>query len=439
MAAKSRASKAAAAEVEVPEVKAVVASKKYEPIDLAKLAWHRDPTKAEASWAVTAAQVGSVLKSVGVFAESTFDASRIISTEAQRTILGITPSSKKMKMLQHVALGGSVPTVIMTIRDGLLSPVDGLQRLHVFTLVAQGLLTRKHDPDAEPEGAFAVALEKLSEAGFDVTDFDSFVAGFMPVQVWRDLSVEEEDRLFAVLNLDGTAPTKRHMAEMMLTKLRSQIDKLGIKTISEKEALTPDPVTGKPVKVNNKGVQPMEVIRPLAAVNVALYAYLTGLKDTSKKTMIEDGVFDRMHKAWTAYGDKIVRHDIRRFYHELLPALQACYGDAEHAAAGQIRTESEAFVVPVLAAMGVARQDKVDSAKILEWQDSLLTLLDNGEKDPLKLASGKHSWESLRGDLPGSAGQRDRKLTFYGFSRAITNGAPLNWQTAARDAINASK
>lgn len=419
-------------------------TKAYKPVDLDKLTWYADPTTDKGQWALTVMTVGSYLTSMGVFQSGNFESSRIITTEAQRTILKITPTSKKSKMMRHVARCGPTPTVIMTVKGGLLSPLDGLQRSDVHTQVAQGLLMRKHDANAVLPAAMADATKKLQELGHEVTDLDTFLDAPMKVEIWKNLSVQEEDVKFGTWNLDQNPISTKHMTEILHSDLRGRITAMGIITQTQKEKATPvldgegKPVA-KPRRKKDEVIPPTEIVRDLASVQVNTFAYLTASRVADKSSMLEERAHGRIHDMWEKIGNEIVTKDLQRFYHELLPALHAKYDGSDSPAGKQIKTESETFTVPVLAALGYARQEGVAEEKIQQWLDEVIELLASEKADPLGLWQGANSWSDVREakDLKGSAGQKDRKLTFYGWRNAIMKGLPFDWNVGLRDAANA--
>lgn len=420
-------------------------AKKMVPINLDKLTWHRDPTTVKAEYANVTSTVGDWLASMGVYQFSDFDSRRIVTTEAQRTILKISPSSKKASMMRHVVRGGPVPQVIMTVRGDRLSPLDGLQRADVHTMVAMALLHIKSGvKEADVHPVVAEAIRKVKEHKHDITDLDSYLTGPMTVQIWRGLSEKEEDEKFGVWNLDATHISKTHMTEILHGDLRARISSIGIKTETEKERNTPvvDPETGsevsKPRRKKGDAVPPGEVVRPLAAVQINLAAYLTGMLKTGRNTMLEEGTNGRLHTRWEHLGDAIVSEDFGWFYGEALPWLHKVYDESTSAAGKQIRTESEAFTVPFLAALGYARQEGIDPEKVKEWKDGFVELLAREEVDVLRLWTGDESFGEKREgkELKGSAGIKDRKLWFHAIKNSIVKGLPLDWEAAYRDASN---
>jgi len=424
---------------------AVKPSKVYGPIKLEKLTWYKDPTTDKGEWALTVSTLGELLQSIGVFDGTTFDSKRIITTEAQRTILKITPTSKKASMMRHVLRGGPVPTVIMTVKGDRLSPLDGLQRCDVHSQVAQALLQHKHDPSGSKEQAVIDALAKLKELNYGITDFDSLMEIPMKVEIWRGLDATEEDRKFGTWNLDATPISTRHMAEILHGDLRTKIHGWGLKTDTEKERATPLlDGEGKPVakarKAKGEKIKPEDVVRPLATVQVMLYAFLAATNKADKTAMLDERAHGRIHDQLKAYGEDVVAAIMKKMFIEIIPAMHAKYDSIDNLAAQQIKKESETLFVPAMAAIGYAVQEKVSAAKILEWMDSLIELLSGEEVDPLGLVRGLKSWTNLLEDktLKGSAGQKARKLHFYGWRNAIVNGLPFDWEKALRDASNAS-
>lgn len=446
--AQKTSSKKAAVKVAVkvaPEPAKVKAtpSKKYDVIALDKLTWHRDPTTENGEWASTVVPVGSYLVSMGVFQDGNYDSSRIITTEAQRAILKITRTSKKASMMVHAFEGGPVPQVITTIRKGLLSPLDGLQRSDVFTKTAQALLELKHDPNAVLPEIVKDCLRKIKESDRTWTDFDAFVASPMAVQIWRGLSEREEDRKFGTWNLDQNHISESHMTEVLHADLRERLTKIGIKTFTEKEKNTvvvgPDGVEVKTSRKKAADLHPKDVERQLNEVQVAVFAYTSGSRMADKKAMLEESSHGMIQDRWNQYGDALVEEHLTRWYHEIVPALHKKYDSQDNHGAKQISKESATLFVPALAAIGHAVQEGISREQIRDWMDSLLELLAKEEADPLKLWQGRNTWSDARESrlLKGSAGVKDRKLTFFGWSRAIMKGLPFDWDAALRDASNA--
>lgn len=436
------AAKATPAKKETVPTQRVKATKSYKPVDVEKLTWYEDPTTDGASWALTVMTVGVYLESMGVRANGTYDSTRIITTEAQRTILKITAKSKKAKMMRHVMRRGPVPTVIMTIKNGMLSPLDGLQRGDVHTLVAQALLMLKHDPAVILPQAQAEAIKTLAELGHPITDLDAFLESPMKVEIWRSLNTKEEDEKFGTWNLDQTPISTKHMTEILHSDLRVRLNAMGILTVTEKEKKSAVP--GEESKVTRKKkadepVNPLFVVRDLAAVQVVLFGYLTASRNANRASMLEERAHGRIHDKWEQYGDAMVTEDMKWFYHELLPALHKAYDASDSPAGKQIKSESETFTVPVMAALGYARQEKIDSVKIKGWQDELIEALSKEEADPLGLWGSLQSWSNLleSSELKGSVGEKARKLSYYGWRNGITQGMPFDWEKALRDAGNA--
>jgi hypothetical protein len=155
--------------------------------------------------------------------------------------------------------------------------------------------------------------------------------------------------------------------------------------------------------------------------------------------MLEERSAGRIHDKMEEFGADIVKEDFGWFYLELLPALHAKYDAVDNTVPKQIKSESDTFTTPFLAALGYARQEKVDPVKVQEFKDALMDALAWDGADPLGLFLGANSWQDLSEskDLKGSAGQKARKLHYYGTRHAILNGMPMNWEKALRDAQNA--
>jgi hypothetical protein len=433
-AATTRGNKAAPKKADSAQlaIDAEVFKPKLGKIDLAKLEWHVEPNTG-AEWATWKGPVGDWLGSMGVWddAQHRFDATRVPTTAVQRTILAIGGTSKKGEMLFDVLQGGTVPPPIMMVSDdGTLTPLDGLQRMDVFTQTAQGLMIKEYFEDGIVPLAVQAQLEKIHLAGLKPIKLAEHLAAIITVIFWRKLTEAVIDSKFKKLNLGQNQVSPRHMTEVFISDIGDKLNKMGIATYSEKMSKTVVfDSEGKPVKNPYKGV------RQLAKVAVGVYAYSSGMLAAVKDSLQNDRAAKTVAEKLSA---KTTAEDLKAVYLRLMPALQAVYSETDTTIGGQIKGESDTFMAPMLAALGSARAAGVPAKRITEWFDSMIEELKTGGEDPLNLFTGDSSWDTLCNDkrLKGSVGVRQRRLTYAGWLLAIKDGMPFNWEAALLHVVN---
>lgn len=394
----------------------------------------RDFSTSRATWTIRQGTVGDYLARFSVYdpAERSIIADNIPDSVYQRAKIEISKNAIKKRMLRDLLRGGTLPAVVTVERsDGKYEIADGLQRTHVLTVAAEGLLALERGEQTSRE--VRAQLKEMEDQGQKPLDLDDFLAQPLVEQVWRELDSDEKLRLFMVLNVGQQKVSPRHLLEVAQSDVRATFEDWGIKLLTEREEKeTPRP----------RGRRPKDA--PTAPNTVAHYryellidslqAYVSGDPHIKTRKLLEgDGPSEKFDTRITEVGSEACRDDFKWVCLELNHRIQERYeGNSKWEMAVQV---ADNFLIPMFAALGKAREEADTGSTVQHHQQELLELLDQPGDDPLNLCSGPDSLDSIYEKVRSNIGRRQRAIAFFAWRNFFLKGPSradyaLNWRDA---------
>jgi hypothetical protein len=395
----------------------------------------RDRATAKATWTVRQETVGEYLTRLGVFDPSTrtIRPKEIPDSDYQRAQIAINRNKIKKQMLRDLLRGGTLPAIVIVEQaDGGIEIADGLQRTHVLTVAAEGLLAleRGEAPDREA----AAQLKEMAELGQKPLDLDTFLAQPLVEQVWKDLSSDEQLRLFMVLNVGQQKVSPRHLLEVARADLQATFQDWGIHLLTEREEKEMPSRRGRPPKDAPAMPSIATTHYRYDLLIDSLKAYVTGDPHIMTRKLLEgEGLSDKFDARITEVGSETCQHDFKWACLDLNQRIQDRYeGNTKWELAVQ---SSDSFLIPLFAALGKAREDANTGTHIQGYQKELLEILDQPSEDPLRLYSGPDSLDVIYQAVRSNIGRKQRAISYFAWRRFFQNGPsqadyPLNWRDA---------
>lgn len=347
-------------------------------------------------------------------------------------------------MFRDVLTGAILPPVTLYLdhpTDGPCSVwvLDGSQRTHVLfldALVTQSIGTILADHDwVQSE------LDKLKAQGKGVLNFEEFMVQPIFLQIWSDFaSPSHTVRLFLLLNAGQQKVSSRHLLEVLGRELQKMFTQWGIPWVTERTEKE-----SKRLSVKDTGRQ-----FGYNFLLTGLVAYLKGDQHIKTDMILTErsdaGDFDLdLDDKIQAAGDETCRKDFRWVCVELNQAITDQYDNDR---AQNLIWHTETFFVPLMAAIGKARQR---GYSVDEYQAALLEYIRKSRTgDPLVL--GRSVSEDDEGDrkadpralftildnLTSNIGKYTRNIVYRAFLQFFRQGIeaknyPIDWEIGKED------
>jgi hypothetical protein len=395
----------------------------------------RDLATEKASWIIRQTTVGEYLTRLGIYGPATrvVDATKIPDSVYQRSKIEISKNPIKKRMLRDLLRGGTLPTVVTVEGAGGRTEIaDGLQRTHVLTVAAEGLLALEREED--PSKEVRTQLQAMDDQGQKPLEVDQFLAQPLTEQVWSDLRSDEKLRLFMVLNVGQQKVSPRHLLEVAQENLRETFADWGIQMLTEREEREMPRRRGRPPKDDISTPSLTKTHYRYELLIDSLQAYVSEDPHVKTRKLLEgDGLNEMFNARVAEVGSEACRDDFKWVCIELNRRIQEKYeGNPKWETAVQ---NSDNFLIPLFAALGAAREDADTGSTVQHHQEELLELLDQPGDDPLRLSDGPSSLESVYETIRSNIGRRQRAIAFFAWRSFFLRGPsspdmPLNWRDA---------
>ena len=392
----------------------------------------RDLATNRATWTIRRETVGEYLTRFAVYdpATRTIAPGNIPDSVYQRAKIEIGKNAIKKRMLRDLLRGGTLPAVVIVEGDdGGYEIADGLQRTHVLTVAAEGLLALERGE--QPSREVRTQLSAMADLGQQPLDLDAFLARPLMEQVWHDLDSDEKLRLFMVLNVGQQKVSPRHLLEVAQSDVRSTFESWNIKLLTEREEKeTPRPRGRRP---KDAPAAPTEARYRYELLIDSLQAYVSSDPHIKTRKLVEDGPSEKFDTRITEVGSEACRDDFKWVCLELNHRIQERYeGHPKWEMAVQT---SDNFLIPLFAALGKARDEADTGSTVQHHQQELLELFDQPGDDPLNLMSGPDSLEAIYETIRSNIGRKQRAIAYFAWRNFFSKGPsradyPLNWRDA---------
>lgn len=392
----------------------------------------RDLATNTATWTVRQETVGEYLARFDVYdpAARTITPENIPDSVYQRAKIEISKNAIKKRMLRDLLRGGTLPAVVIVERaDGRYEIADGLQRTHVLTIAAEGLLALERGE--QPSREVRTQLKEMQDLGQSPLGLDAFLDQPLIEQVWNGLDSDEKLRLFMVLNVGQQKVSPRHLLEVAQNDVRATFEGWDIKLLTEREEKeTPRPRGRRP---KDAPAAPKVAHYRYELLIDSLQAYVSGDPHIKTRKLVEDGPSEKFDTRITEVGSEACRDDFKWVCLELNDRIQERYeGNPKWEMAVQI---SDNFLIPLFAALGKAREEADTGSTVQHHQQELLELLDQPGDDPLNLFSEPDSLDLIYQKIRSNIGRRQRAIAFFAWRNFFLKGPsrpeyPLNWRDA---------
>ncbi|MEU0502038.1 DUF262 domain-containing protein [Nocardia sp. NPDC005998] len=392
----------------------------------------RDLATNSATWTIRQETVGEYLTRFAVYdpATRTIAPGNIPDSVYQRAKIEIGKNAIKKRMLRDLLRGGTLPAVVIVEgEDGRYEIADGLQRTHVLTVAAEGLLALEQGE--QPSREVRTQLNAMADLGQQPLDLDAFLARPLMEQVWHDLDSDEKLRLFMVLNVGQQKVSPRHLLEVAQSDVRNTFESWNIKLLTEREEKeTPRPRGRRP---KDAPAAPTEARYRYELLIDSLQAYVSSDPHIKTRKLVEDGPSEKFDTRITEVGSEACRDDFKWVCLELNHRIQERYeGHPKWEMAVQA---SDNFLIPLFAALGKARDEADTGSTVQHHQQELLELFDQPGDDPLNLMSGPDSLEAIYETIRSNIGRKQRAIAYFAWRNFFSKGPsradyPLNWRDA---------
>jgi len=356
--------------------------------------WTRDLATEQGEMGVRQMSLGEYLTAIEILDRETkkvnFDADAV-AVSIQRAAIKIAGNSIKERMLETILQGGVLPAkALHETEDGLLI-LDGLQRTHVEAMGAEYLRCWE---DREDDSIPAFARKIMVRNKDRLLSLDDYLNRPVFLQVWRNLSVPEQIRLFVVLNVGQQKVSMRHLLEALNKPMEELFTRWGIITRTEKG----ERLHGK-ARAKWTGDIKLPPFRLEYLVNAAR-AYVEGNAHVKTKATIEEtydsGDRDKQESGLVEMGPNLVkklmdlgddtsRGDFEWACKDLNDEVTRVYKDNPKWRIAIL--DSDNFFYPVMAALGKARDQKDKHSHMDEYKEDIIRILREAEpgNDPLML------------------------------------------------------
>jgi hypothetical protein len=393
----------------------------------------RDLATDKGTWTIRQTTVGEYLTRLGIYDpdKRVVHEENIPDSDYQRPKIGISKNPIKKRMLRDLLRGGTLPAIVTVERqDSGTEIADGLQRTHVLTEAAKGLLALERGE--EPGKIVRAQLKEMEDQNQKPLHVDQFLAQPLTEQVWSDLRSDEQLRLFMVLNVGQQKVSPRHLLEVAQNNLRATFQDWGIQLLTEREE--------KELPRRTRKNSPPAIIPAVTHYRYELLidglkAYVTGDPHVKTRPVLEEeGLNDTLSARIMEVGSEACREDFQWTCLQLNRMVREKYeGKAKWHLAVQT---SDNFLIPLFAALGKARETADTGSTVQHHQQELLELLDQPAEDPLVLYSGANSLESIQNTIRSNIGRRQRAIAFFAWRDFFRKGPsspdyPLSWSDGA--------
>jgi hypothetical protein len=392
----------------------------------------RDLATNGATWTIRQETVGDYLARLAVYnpATRTISSGNIPDSVYQRAKIEISKNAIKKRMLRDLLRGGTLPAIVVVERaDGGYEIADGLQRTHVLTVAAEGLLALEQGE--QPSREVRAQLKEMEDLEQKPLDLDAFLAQPLVEQVWHDLVSDEKLRLFMVLNVGQQKVSPRHLLEVAQSDVRNTFEAWNIKLLTEREEKETPRRRGRRPK--DAPAAPKVAHYRYELLIDSLQAYVSGDPHIKTRKLLEGGPNEKFDTRITEIGSEACRDDFKWVCLELNHRIQDKYeGNPKWEMAVQV---SDNFLIPLFAALGKARQEADTGSTVQHHQHELLELLDQPGDDPLDLFAGPDSLDSIYQKIRSNIGRRQRAIAYFAWRNFFLKGPsgieyPLNWRDA---------
>jgi hypothetical protein len=405
--------------------------------DYPNLGSYSDPTTAGGKSQFVQVTVQEYLRRLNLWDGTTVsDLGPNVGVHCQRGVLGINGNKIKQKMLRHVLRGGVLPPLVVYDNGKFWQVLDGLQRTDVIVESLRTIKLREEGPEASIKKFAKEQIEKIESAGYKHLTSDIFLELPVAMQVWSELNTKEIDELFIILNKDQQKVSPQHILEVDQLELKKIFIDWGIPVTTMREGKE-HPLHGRRPKdeviSETKRFKFNNLLNGLKAYNEHDQHILTS------GTIHEESTID--------IGKEHCEMDFKWVCITLNNIIRAKYG----ARKGYNILYDEVFFVPLMAAIGKAREDAITMSFVESRQSELIDLLKaSTSEDPLVLEGmanesndpliAKHNTRALRNifiTIRSSVGKKKRDMIYKAWKEYFRIGAPnpdypLDWQEGAK-------
>jgi|GEM_PF-4157269 len=407
----------------------------------------RDFATKEGTYIIEDTSVGRYLDMLKLYDPNSNSATwdHSLTAAFQRAILPIHKNPIKRRMLRDLIRGATIPPIVLY--DGINGErpqiVDGLQRTHVMTEALKVLQTLERGEEIKDEFA-KEELEAMRALGQSQISVHQYLERPVVLQVWHDLLPDELVRLFMVLNVGQQKVSPRHLLEVIGSEVREMFEEWGLKLLTEREEKQNPPKRGRRKKTDDDAT-----LQSASGLTHFRYEYLLdGLfayvsRDAQVKTskLLQEEIQDSpipnlaLEERITEIGSEFCKSDFVWVCRDLNDFFKTRYRTSpKWSVAIQ---NSDNFFIPLMAALGNARNNKRAKVALEDRKQKLLEMLHaSDEEDPLDLtAEGADSLESIQNGIRSNIGRKQRSVVFNAWRRYFLVGLedpshPIDWRTA---------
>jgi hypothetical protein len=390
---------------------------------------------------------GDYLASLGLYDPATRQARwdvSLLNVPFQRAVIPIQKNPIKQRMLRDLLRGGTLPPTVLYYRpDARPTVLDGLQRSHTATTAADALAARARDEKAT--GFVEDQIAEMRRLGQEPLSLDEFLARPFIYQEWRDLEPEELVRLFIVLNAGQQKVSPRHLLEVIGGHIREMFESWGLPLLTERQERESPRKRGR-----RSSAEDQQAISGLSHFRYeflldGLCAYV-GRDPHAKTTKLIQEAGDSMQlsaeeksidERITEIGSEVCRADFIWACRDLNWAIKQKYETVPKWIYAVQNNDN--FFIPLMAALGDARMNDQAKPAIEDRKAKLLEIIQNGDEDPLVLASdSSQSLNAVQGRINSNIGRRQRAVVYGAFRRYFRRGTddpsyPIEWREALLD------
>lgn len=360
-----------------------------------------------------------------------------VAATFQRGILNINTNAIKQRMFSDLLRGGTLPPLVVYDDENTWKIIDGLQRSSVIVEALKTILAL--ESQTKPQPFAQKRIEAILQLKQTIISSEEFLARPVIIQIWSNLQSDELIRLFILLNAGQQKINPRHLLEVIQSQLKKMFEEwhLPITTMREEKEKPPGR-KGRPPKAEiaeNPVVEKAHAFRFDYLIN-GLIAYASKDPQVKTSSSLDDEIKNSetvheddsaLSKRITDIGSELCASDFKWVCIKLSNVIQEKYGKKNNILL------SDTFFIPVMAAIGWARQEPTIAKLVDDRQTELLDLLITSvSDDPLVLDDSTVGYNNITNNIKTSIGRIKRKIVYNAWERFFRNGItnpnyPIDW------------
>jgi len=358
-----------------------------------------------------------------------------VTANFQRGRLDIRKNTIKQRMLRDLLRGGTLPPLVLyqDRPDGGERPklIDGLQRTDVIREALKALLARENGDEIEPY--IERQIKEMSDLGQEPLSSDDFLRRVVTVQFWHGLMPEELIRLFMVLNVGQQKVSPRHLLEVLAPELRKMFESWGLAVMTEREQKqrATRPVDDEAEPEEGEAITPFKYEYLL--MGLLGYVNRDPQVKTSKVLKDEGSAFpDQLSEQVVQIGSELCKQDFSWVCGTLNEFIKEKYADTPKWA-GFIQN-SDNYFIPIMAALGWARQTPKFSDLVESRKKELISVLKNSDSDdPMAFMEPHRGLNKVSDTVKSNIGRKRRAIVHAAWRKFLADGItdpeyPLDWE-----------